>query len=449
MNAAAMKRRILHVILILVMGCGAALTAPVTGSGESSRGGTGGRTLLVTRLDDDPRQPRVGSLRWALQQKGPRIVNFSVSGNITLLDSIMVREPFLTLDGTNAPAGGVCIRGGSLMFENTHDILVRQIRIRLGEEPARRQRRGQRTMRPKHSAGLDCVSLKDSRRIVFDHCSLSWSCDEIFGIVRCRDVTIQWCILSEPLGNPRLHPYGDDHAYPINASASTLCVHHCLLAHFVMRGPQFEANDMRRQDRHAVKMEAVNNVIFDYQHSGSRYSCGVEKKNGVVNGKSFQFQFLNNLYLSNSALLPPIECITEHGVIPNVRVHASGNVLLAPKKMRQSVSVTTRLFAPGKGPVLPAPDVSQYRETSPEHRSEVNGPLCKSDECPDAVRSQISKKLLFITPANSVMEPAQTAAERVLHDAGCSMHRDDVDGRIVNDVIRRRYGRVLSAAPWK
>ena len=43
-------------------------------------------------------------------------------------------------------------------------------------------------------------------------------------------MTIQWCILSEPLAGRKLHPYGDNHAFAINANASTLSVHHCLFA---------------------------------------------------------------------------------------------------------------------------------------------------------------------------------------------------------------------------
>jgi hypothetical protein len=434
-------------LFCLLVGSTSAASSQAPGTAGETRGGAGGRVVMVTRLDDDPKHAAKGSLRWALKQKGPRVVKFALGGDITLRDKLIVREPFLTVDGSDAPGPGVCIRGGSLMFKNTHDIIVRQVRIRLGEEPASKQRREQGTDRPKHSAGLDCVSLDDSRRIVFEHCSLSWSCDEIFGIVRCREVTIRWCILSEPLGDPRLHPYGDNHAYPINASASTLSVHHCLFAHFVMRGPQFEANDMRPQDAYPVEMEAVNNVVFDYLHSGSRYGCGVEQNNGTAEGKTFRFQFLNNLYLSGSATTLPIEGITKHGVIPNVHVHASGNVLLAMTKVRQALPGTPRLFAPGKGPLLPEPGVRSYRGVIVEKRSEVRRPFWKRGEGSWGLRAQVSAKPLFGSVAGVDIRSAESAAESVLAEAGCNRRRDAVDRRIVNDVMQRRYGAVLHAAP--
>ena len=47
------------------------------GFGAYARGGTGGRQILVTTRADTSRE---GSLRWALEQRGPRIVEFKVGG---------------------------------------------------------------------------------------------------------------------------------------------------------------------------------------------------------------------------------------------------------------------------------------------------------------------------------------------------------------------------------
>lgn len=420
------------------------MRAEVLGFGETSRGGTGGRTILVTRRDDNPQHPLKGSLRWALRQRGPRIVKFALSGDIKLQDRIMIREPFLTIDGSDAPREGVTIRDGSLMFRDTHDIVVRQVRIRLGEEAAARQRREYHTKRPLHSAGLDCVSLDDSRRIVFDHCSLSWSCDEIFGITRCRDVTIQWCILSEPLASPRLHPYGDRHAFPINASASTLSVHHCLIAHFVMRGPQFEANDMRPQDQFTVKMEAVNNVIFDYEQSGARYGCGVEKDNGTAKNKQFQFQFLNNLFIADSSKKPPIEAITKHGIINAVKIGAAGNECEIYNRSASGSPSTPRAFASGKGPV--------WNETitptwNLQKRIAIMPPFWNSTEEARALNSQTSMTRLFTTTASRHPESASDAAEHVLRKAGCTQSTDATDTRAMKDVESHRFGQVVKSVP--
>ena len=93
------------------------------------------------------------------------------------------------------------------------------------------------TGQPTSSVGLDTVSIDNSSNIIFDHCSLSWSCDEIFGIVRNQNVTVQWCVISEPLGDPLLHPYGASHAYGLNCSATMLSVHHNLISKYVFADP--------------------------------------------------------------------------------------------------------------------------------------------------------------------------------------------------------------------
>lgn len=62
----------------------------------------GGRVLQVTTLED---HGRPGSLRWAVGQKGPRVVEFTVAGAISLRSNLTIEEPYLTLDGSTGPAG--------------------------------------------------------------------------------------------------------------------------------------------------------------------------------------------------------------------------------------------------------------------------------------------------------------------------------------------------------
>ena len=406
------------------------------GFGALARGGEGGRVLMVTRLDDNPRRPQQGMLRWALEQRGPRIVKFAIAGTIQLEDEVLVRRPFLTVDGSDAPGMGVCIAGGCLKISGTHDVIIRHVRIRLGDETTLRRNKEDKLKRPRNSDGLDCITLEDSDQILIDHCSVSWSCDEIIGITRCRNVTVQWCILSEPLGNPKLHPYGDDHAFPLNASASTLSVHHCLFAHFVMRGPQFECNDLGKHDDYTVKMEAVNNVVFDYERSGARYMCGVEKGQGQSKGRSFQFQFLNNLFLNKDATKPEIEVITKHGYVNGIQVCVSGNEAdsrwwSASARVRDEADALNHTSTSGR-----IVDVVHAFCTDAKHcllkdHSELN--------------AQLSSERLFRAPVNVPREKTREASSRVLAEAGCSLNRDEVDQRIIRDVAEMRCGKIIAS----
>jgi hypothetical protein len=290
--------------------------------------------LVVTRRDDDVRRPRQGMLRWALQQKEPRRVTFAVSGDIRLEGAISVKHGDLVLDGSTAPNAGVCIRGGSLEFMGARYITLRYLRVRLGDETVLRALRRSGLKRPAGSEGLDCVALRECQDVLMQHCSLSWSCDELLSVVRCQRVRVQDCILSEPLGHPRLHPYGDHHAYAVLASASTLRIERCLLAHYQMRGPQFEANDLRRADKRSVEMSAVDNVMFGYWKSGSRYTTGPEDHKQEARGARFTFTFQDNLYLPAPGAQESIEKVTKHGSHPGVRLVTKGNrVLVAGEKV--------------------------------------------------------------------------------------------------------------------
>lgn len=382
------------------------------GFGAAARGGTGGQLVQVTTLDDDAQHPPPGSLRWAIRQRGPRIIQFAVCGNLRLAGPLTITEPLVTIDGSTAPGQGVCLCDHSLEIKDTHDVVVRYLRIRRGDIQTLKRNRDQGLARPKGSGDLDCVSAFRSSDILFDHVSASWSNDEVFGIVGCRNVTVQWCIISEPLSNPALHPYGDNHAFGLNLSASTLSVHHCLIAHYVMRGPQFEANDVRRSLGFDPKFEAINNVMFDYERSGSRYTTGIEDHAEDAAGTKFAFQFLGNYYIAGGRQ-PEIEAVLKHGVIKPLQVYVAGN--LGPHRTRDDQDEWGVLFA-GKTPMRSADR---------------------------AVQAQVSAGPLFSAPIAVSRQPAREAYESVLRQAGCSHRRDAVDRRMIGDVRQLRTGRIL------
>ena len=82
------------------------------GFGAFTPGGRGGAIFFVTTLDDylpGKEHPIPGSLRAAVDVKGPRYVLFRVSGTIELEADLWIRRPFITIAGQTAPGGGICI----------------------------------------------------------------------------------------------------------------------------------------------------------------------------------------------------------------------------------------------------------------------------------------------------------------------------------------------------
>tara|TARA_R110002095_G_scaffold215803_1_gene211053 strand:- start:8150 stop:8614 length:465 start_codon:yes stop_codon:yes gene_type:complete len=102
------------------------------GFGNRSQGGRGGNVLFVTNLNDSGK----GSFRAAIESKGPRTILFRVSGLIELKSTLKFREPFVTVAGQSAPSDGICLKNFGLLIQ-THDVIVRHLRIRPGDEPAK------------------------------------------------------------------------------------------------------------------------------------------------------------------------------------------------------------------------------------------------------------------------------------------------------------------------
>lgn len=169
------------------------------GAGRYSLGGRGGAVLKVTNLDD----AGPGSLRAAVEAKGPRTIVFAVAGTIALKTPLKISQGRVTLAGQTAPGGGITLRDQTLVVA-ADDVVNRFIRSRLGAES---------------KTEGDAIWVAKGRRIILDHVSASWSVDETLSASArfdppengFYDLTVQWSIISESLAHS-VHAKGD-HGY--------------------------------------------------------------------------------------------------------------------------------------------------------------------------------------------------------------------------------------------
>ena len=154
------------------------------GFGASSVGGRGGRVIFVTnRNNSGP-----GSFRSACEAFGPRIVIFQVGGTIQLAEEIVITNPYITIAGQTAPGGGICVKG-ELFGIQTHDVIVRNLRVRVGEDGS------------EFTHGMEIG--QGCSNVIVDHCSFSWSKDALFATWdTVSNITVQECIISEVLSGP-------------------------------------------------------------------------------------------------------------------------------------------------------------------------------------------------------------------------------------------------------
>jgi len=216
------------------------------GYGSQSRGGRGGRIIMVTTLADTG----PGSLRACIDASGPRICVFRVGGVIRYVTKRPdIHNPFITIAGETAPGGGILIthEGGKgaatpFVIKNTHDVVVRHIRVRL-------DRFGE--LRRTDSAFI----IEGSRNVILDHVSASWARDEnVGGYAQNDNITISWSIFAE--GVPRHDKCALLSSDPKGPQRLTFV--HNICAHNGDRNP-----DINFPPRSCV--DVINNILYNGQ----------------------------------------------------------------------------------------------------------------------------------------------------------------------------------------
>lgn len=238
------------------------------GHGMYVSGGRGGKVYHVTTLADGT-QP--GTFRYAVNQKGARTIVFDVAGTIQLTSTLMIRNGDLTIAGQTSP-GGICI-GGYPFGIRAQNVIVRFLRVRPGDV-----------------CGTECDGFGgfDGGNFIIDHCSVSWSVDEVISVYGNENTTVQWCMAYQPL-NYSVHPKtlytdGKPHGYGGVWGGDHATFHHNLIAHAVSRTPRFGTRP-NMADRGLTDLTDTRNNVF-YNWSGE----------GCYGGSKMQINLVNNYY---------------------------------------------------------------------------------------------------------------------------------------------------------
>jgi hypothetical protein len=365
-------------LILVMLSCLQALAQPLAfpgaeGWGRFATGGRGGDVYAVTNLNDDG----PGSLRDAVRE-GNRTVVFRVSGTITLESDLKITQPHITIAGQTAPGDGICLRKHPLKIADTHDIIIRYLRVRPGDELGK---------------SLDGIEIRESENVIVDHCSVSWTIDEAINTYHgTKNLTIQWCLISEPLNDS--HNY-KPHGFGASWGGEHTSYHHNLFAHAAGRNPSVAGGDGPR----AILMDHRNSVIYNCQHR-------------TCDGKPETINVVNNYYKPGPATQPHVmrrlvrvdDTMAKYGF--ESVWHIAGNIMEG------------------------APDINADNRLGIEYVGNTN-----------------ASKNLTSTPfptATVTTQPADEAYALVLENVGANRpKRDAVDARILHEVATgtARFGK--------
>jgi pectate lyase len=377
-------------LLSLLLATAAAAQAPrevpafpgAEGAGRLATGGRGGRVLRVANLDDSG----PGSLRAAVEAKGPRTIIFDIGGTIQLKKPLVVRNGQVTIAGQTAPGGGITLRDRHFEVA-ADDVVVRFIRSRLGDE-----------------GGIesDAFTISRGRRIIVDHVSASWSVDETLSSGSnyktpendLRDVTVQWSIISESM-RKSVHAKGE-HGYGSllrGGRGARMSFHHNLWAHHMARMPRPGNYLTPQTDPEGAFYDIRSNVFYNWGGSYAGYNADSGEK-----ASHAQYNFIGNAYKTGPDTKKLIAFDERN---PIARAWFAGNSM--------------------NGAIPADPWSLVSGQTSPSYRLAAPIPM---------------------PPVTT--DPAPVAFERVLESAGASVVRDAVDERVVASV-RSGTGKVIDS----
>ncbi|MDR2840798.1 MAG: pectate lyase, partial [Paludibacter sp.] len=243
------------------------------GWGMYAKGGRGGKVIEVTNLNDNGE----GSFRAAVETQEPRTVIFKVSGYIELKSFINITSPYITIAGQTAPGDGICLKNYSLHIVNTHNVIIRSLRIRPGVASGLR------------GSELDGIEIRNSSNVIIDHCTVNWTNDEAVNNWHgCQLATIQWCIIAEPLHNS-VHEKGA-HGYGSSIGGYKTSFHHNILANAVARNVSVAGNNQNV----TVMLDVRNCVISNWQHR-------------TTDGKPLSVNLVNNYFKAGAATFDDVK----------------------------------------------------------------------------------------------------------------------------------------------
>ena len=387
------------------------------GYGRYVTGGRGGEVRHVTTLLDDGKTSTTGTLRWAVSGSAKKTVVFDVSGIIELTKDLTIGQN-TTIAGQTAPAPGITIRYYTVRPSANN--IIRFIRFRRGEE---------RNV----NDGADATWQHETSNIILDHCSFSWSIDEIASFYDNANFTMQWCTLGEALANPG-HTKGE-HSYGGIWGGKGASFHHNFLCHMQNRAPRFcgarynwEGYDKTKYNS-AIEAEIVdfrNCVMYNW---GNGNGCYGGTGGGNIN-------IVNNYYKAGPATVSKTR-------VTQVSVATSDNASGSP-----FMGYCSRYYINGNYVTAAGSSAVDYDWNGVKYDSGTytinnerycadanhlygdNVTYVKNSDNTDCVKIKLDSP---VEAGEVTTHTAQNAYTKVLAYAGASLNRDVVDTRYMDE----------------
>ena len=437
-----MEKKIFTTMAAALMSAAALAQTPAfpgaEGHGRYVTGGRGGNVVHVTNLNDSG----TGSFREAVKSS-KRIIIFDVAGVIALKSDLKIADN-ITILGQTAPSPGITLRYYTVQPGSNN--IIRFLRIRRGQEKD-------------INDGGDATWQRNKTGIIFDHCSFSWSIDEVASFYDNNNFTMQWCTVAESLTNPG-HSKGA-HGYGGIWGGKLASFHHNFVGHLMNRGPRFNGA------RYGWTGYTSNKDYATYKWKNTVQAENVDFRNCVMynaQGTCYggpgggQINIVNNYYKAGpshslkgttlNGLKVDVSTGKERGNQDRITLVTLSTSSNSDDKHPEFYDMTSRYFINGnttettKGSVTKNKDWKgiSYDKGIPSQNGEYYSPDAKNFYGDNVAHVTISGKscvkIKMDAPAPTgdvTTHSADEAFSKVLAYSGASLYRDEIDARYMEE----------------
>lgn len=437
-----MKQKVFTLLAASLISAASMAQAPAfpgaEGHGRYVTGGRGGKIVHVTNLNDSG----TGSFREAVKS-GNKIIVFDVAGVIALKSDLKFADN-ITILGQTAPSPGITLRYYTVQPGSNN--IIRFIRIRRGQEK-------------NINDGADATWQRNKTGIIFDHCSFSWSIDEVASFYDNNNFTMQWCTVAESLTNPG-HSKGA-HGYGGIWGGKLASFHHNFVAHLMNRGPRFNGA------RYGWTGYTSNKEYSTYKWQNAVQAENVDFRNCVMynaQGTCYggpgggQINIVNNYYKAGpshslkgttlNGLKVDVSTGKERGSQDRITLVTLSTQSNSDKKHPELYDMTSRYYINGnttettKGSKTANKDWKgvSYDKGVPSLNGEYYSPDANNFYGDAVAHTTISGKscvkIKMDEPAPTGQVTTHSAAEayeKVLAYVGASLYRDEIDARYMEE----------------
>lgn len=437
-----MKQKVFTLLAASLISAASMAQAPAfpgaEGHGRYVTGGRGGKIVHVTNLNDSG----TGSFREAVKS-GNKIIVFDVAGVIALKSDLKFADN-ITILGQTAPSPGITLRYYTVQPGSNN--IIRFLRIRRGQEKD-------------INDGADASWQRNKTGIIYDHCSLSWSIDEVASFYDNNNFTMQWCSVAESLTNPG-HSKGA-HGYGGIWGGKLASFHHNFVAHLMNRGPRFNGA------RYGWTGYTSNKEYSTYKWQNAVQAENVDFRNCVMynaQGTCYggpgggQINIVNNYYKAGpshslkgttlNGLKVDVSTGKERGNQDRITLVTLSTQSNSDKKHPELYDMTSRYYINGnttettKGSKTANKDWKgvSYDKGIPSLNGEYYSPDANNFYGDAVAHTTISGKscvkIKMDEPAPTGQVTTHSAAEayeKVLAYVGASLYRDEIDARYMEE----------------